>query len=224
MNKYRQLAQKTIKLLLVAFVIVGVVGGVYGGIATYAATIEQQKKAAELKANEDKAEKTRLEDQLNKSGEAEKRYATLMQERTSQNFEGKNDPLIIWLREKLAQFRLKPNDPKSSAGAEIETDKPELKNFPYTINVRSNARISLEAVSDTHIYSLIENMPQSAPGLVRIDSVTIDRNAEMNETHLSNLRTGASTPLLVSAEVEFSLISLRAKEDKTGTPPVPGAN
>ena len=220
MNKYRQLVQRTVKLAMVAFAIVGVVGAVFAGVSMYAADTEKQKTDAESKLNSDKSTLTTLREQLNKSGAAEKRYAEFMQGRNGDVFSGQRDDLSVWIRSARDRYRLKMG--ASNQGAEAKSERPELLNFPYDVTVRSQISMDLQAISDTHIYSFLDDMMRSAPGLVRIESITLKRIAEMTDASIENLRSGSSTPLLVDAKIEFSLIGLQPKPTEAGKPEAQG--
>jgi hypothetical protein len=76
-------------------------------------------------------------------------------------------------------------------------------------------KIDFQAVSDMHVFSFLEELRAAAPGLIRIDMVSLKRTADMLDASISQIASG-STPLLVDVKVEFTWIGIAPKEKKAG--------
>lgn len=63
-------------------------------------------------------------------------------------------------------------------------------------------KLNLSAMSDTHIYSFMQDMQQSLPGFVKPVIVTIKRERKMDVDALSQMKAGNSPPM-VSCVIEF---------------------
>lgn len=220
-NKQQLLTKRVVKVGVTAFVLVAVVGSLYGGLSYYADTLAQEKNEANGRLNQDQTLSTTLRNQLNKSGEAQKSYSALQEQRTSMEFASNLADLKDFLRASKSQFHFDKINFKPQK--EALTDKPELQNFNYDIFVQPRMSLQLQAVSDVHLFSFVHALENSAPGLIRVDALKVKRLSDMSEAVISQMQTGAA-PLLIDATIEFTWIRLATKSAKdqktnTGTPP-----
>jgi hypothetical protein len=211
MSKYKELAKKTVKTAIVSAISVAVMIAVYIGISIYAESVAKQKQEVESKLSADKGLRDSLDNQMNKSGVAEKRFAEIQVQRTTVNYEANLDVLADVLRGakqlyRFANLKIKPAESRA-------TDKPDLANFNYDITVRSRMRLDFQATSDVHVFSFLEDLRASAPGMVRIDMLSIKRTADLSDASISQISSG-TTPLLVDVKLEFTWIGIAPKDKK----------
>ncbi len=213
MNKYRQLTKRITKLAAIIVATLLVCGGLLAAASMHAQSSMEQKTSMESKFSQDNSLLGNLRTQLEKSGESQKRYAEIQLNRNSDDFTATIEDLREFLERSALQHGLNKANIKSSK--EAASDKPELANFNYTVMLRQRYSISFKAVSDVHVYSFIDDLRRSAPGLVRIDKVEIKRDADLSEVFFSQIQTG-TTPLLVDATIEFTWIRMvpKATEEK----------
>ncbi len=211
MTQYQQLMKKTTRTAVIAATVLAVLGGIYGGLDYYAGNVAQQKTDAASHYEQDVALLTTLRNQLEKSGEAQKRYAALQADRTSLNFGGNMEDLKEYLRNAKTRYRFDRVNFKPTK--EANSDKPELANFSYNVLVQQHISVQFLAISDTHVWSFLDDLRRSAPGLIRIESVKLKRNGDLTDATISQI-PGGTTPLLVDTTVEFTWIHFTPKEAK----------
>jgi hypothetical protein len=212
MSKYTDLIKETTKHAIKSVAVVAAFGGLYAGVFMYAERAAQQKMDAERKVSTDSAMLADLRSQMEKSGQAEKRFGVILQSRNNQNFTMDQDLLYSWLKGATARYRL--GTLKFTRAAEVQSTKPQLMNLNYTVTVRQPIKIEFQAVSDVHVFSFVDELVRAAPGLIRIDSMQIKRRSDVTNDVLANIRNGI-TPLLVDAKIEFSWIGIAPKETKS---------
>ena len=214
MNKYKQLTKTIIKLGVIAAIIIAVFVGIYIGISTYADGISENRKKVESQYTQDQGLLADLRKQMDMSGEAEKRYIAIQSDRTNQDFAATMDGpdgLNAFLRDAKTRYHFDKLTIKPVK--EVPSDKPELSNFPYNVVLRPHLVIQFQAVSDTHVFSFIDDLYRAAPGFIRIDKVELKRIADLSDTSLTQLQSGTS-PILVTASIEFTWIRITPKETK----------
>lgn len=224
MNKFKQLTKRTVKQGVIAAIIVATVGGVFGGVSYYADTIAKAKSDAESKLSSDKGTLSNLKTQMDKSGEAEKRFAAIQQEHQSTEFYSNLDGIKGCLSASRGRYHL-GTDTKFEKGTEAPSDRSELSSLNYNILVRSRMKLTFSALTDMHVFSFLQDLKTTCPGLIRVDSLKLSRKGELDDLTISQIRNG-TTPLLVSAEVQLSWIGIMKKESKdpkSATPPTPPA-
>jgi hypothetical protein len=213
MNKYKQLTKKTAKTGVGAAIVVGICAVFYVGLSMYAETVAKQKSDVESKVTTDQGLLGSLKDQMNKSGEAEKRYASLQENRTTQSYSSSLDQFFDFLRQAKGRYQLTQFNRIGKPPKETVSDKPELAHFKsYDVMTRP-LKFQFNAVSDLHVFSFLDDIKASAPGMVRVDMLSIKRASDLNEVSFNNLATGAS-PLLVDAKLDITLITIVPKEQK----------
>lgn len=216
MNKYQQLIRQTVSYAVKAGVLVAGVGIIYSAISLYADSVAGQKTGLEGKLAQDSALLANLRSQMDKSGEAEKRFVELQGNRTTDELVANFEGLQIFLRNAAARYRL--SDTQITLAKEVPTDKPELKNFTYDVLLRPRLGLTFKAISDAHVFSFIHDLEHAAPGLIRIDKVELKRAsrlADMTDNTISKLKQGTSE-LLVEGSIELTWIRFAPRENKTG--------
>lgn len=220
MNKYKQLSKQIARSGVVALVVVGISGAVFGGISFFASSVEESRAQAEKQYNEDKSKRNNYSEQMSKSNEAEKRYAAIQESRSTADFAANFAVLRTWLVNAKERYRL--SDPGISSGTEAATAKPMLKDMPYDITERSGMKLTFKAVSDVHAFSLLEDMRSSAPGMFRVEAMELKRTGtqDLDEGATQRIRNGVM-PLLVDATIELKWIGIVPKPPKDTTTPTP---
>lgn len=223
MSKHQVVAKKNIKTAISAVILVAVCGAVYAGMWFFASTVEEKKTAATNKSTQDEGLLNDLRSQVNKSGEAAKRFAEISGARRSLNFSGTKDSFSEYLRAAKQHYRLDKMDLKLAK--ETVSTKPELQNFNYAVTLRPHLTLKFQAVSDVHVFSFLEDLQRNAPGVVRVEVVSLRRLSEMNESVLGQIPNGVA-PLLVEATIDFTWINFVPKDKDKGTkkptpPPAP---
>ena len=214
MNKYRQLTVKVAKMGAVAAVIIAVFVGIYIGISMYAETVSAERSKNENDYTKDRGLLADLRSQLNKSGEAEKRYLGIQADRTNPDFSATMDGdggLNNFLRDAKTRYHFDKLTIKPVK--EVVSDKPELSNFPFNVILRPHLVIQFQAISDVHVFSFIDDLRRAAPGFVRIDKIELKRTSDLVDSTIAQMQSGAS-PILVSATIEFTWIRITPKDAK----------
>jgi hypothetical protein len=217
MIKHRELRKKTVKAAITALIAVAVAGAVYGGFSLLYDSVAEEKATAESKYDADNGLLASLSSQLQKSGEAEKRFLEIQSKRTSNVF----DADIKVLREFLAtsRQRYKFDDFKIKTVTPNDSDKPELANFNYKVKVWNRFRITFKAVSDVHIFSFLDDFRSAVPGFIRIETLDLKRTADFTDQTMSVIKTSGAMPLNVEAKIEFTWIGLAPKDKPATTQP-----
>jgi hypothetical protein len=209
--------------------VVGGAAAIYVGISMLADGVAKRKTEAESQLSSDRSTLVTLETQVNKSGEAEKRYVAIELLRGNSDYTSSMEALIVWLRDAGDRYRFTKmttgSNPPNSA-----TDKPELAGFTTDFDIRTRTRVKLdfEAVSDMHVFSFFDELAQSAPGLIRIDSLQIKRKDErdLTDAMINQIRSSGGYPILIEVKSEITLITVKPKEVSATNPgsaaPAPG--
>lgn len=218
-NKYKQLHQKTAKLVIKGLCVVALFFALYVGIDFFAGDVEKQKAEAESKTSGEADLLRNLRSQMDKSGEAEKRFAAIQEFRTSADYSINKELLQAWLRSAVSRYHF--NEPKMTLGTEVDSDKSDLANFNYSISIRPQVKLEFKAASDLHIFSFLEELRSASPGLIRVNSLQISRRGDIDDAVISQINNGI-TPILTEAKMELGWIGLSQKKEK-GTKDASGA-
>ncbi len=210
MSKQQDLRKKTVKTTVMASIVVAVAGILYAATSFIAGGIATDKTTAEGKLNADNGLLSSLREQMDKSGAAEKRYVIIQEGRTSPSPETDIKALKEFLANAKLQYKF--DDLKIKPVIMAVSDKPELVNFNYNVQVWNRFRITLKAVSDVHIFSFLEYFRSAIPGFVRIDSLELKRVSDLTDQSLTAIRSAGTMPLNVEAKIEFTWIGLSSKE------------
>ena len=219
MNKYQRLIKRLIATAIKCFVVLAVVGGIYGAVSFYYDGVLKQKAEADTKLSEAESLRNNLRDQMDKTGAAEKKFFEFQGVRSTADFTANFEAFQTFLKDSKNRHRLSV---ELSQIKEVPTDKPELKNFSYDVMLRPKIELKVKAISDVHLFSFIRDMQRNAPGLVRVEKVVMKRpdNADLTDLAIGTLKTGAS-PLAVEATITLTWIRFVEKATKPSatTPP-----
>jgi hypothetical protein len=96
---------------------------------------------------------------------------------------------------------------KMSVEMQQVTDDPQFTGKFYTA-IRTNARVSIEALSDEDVYSLIRVMQKELPGFIKITDFSITKKFELSKDILTQVRESGPYSL-VGAEIIFDWYGIR---------------
>jgi len=221
MNKQKQMVKKLTVVALGALVVLGATGGLFYLTGAMADDMAKKQEDAKNALQSTVTETATLRTQLEKSGEAEKNFSTLLLVRTNTDFTANDDALKDMLRRAKTQYRLS-NGFKLSITPEVPTDKSDLANLNFNITARPHMKMEFDAISDLHVFSFIDDLGRQAPGIIRLDSVNIQRKSDMDAASLIDMQRGG-TPYLVGAVIEFTWVGIAEKAAAPPTQPLPVA-
>lgn len=221
MNKAKQMQKKLVKLAAIVggIVVVSIAAMVLTG--SLADSALQRKTAADSARNNDSSQISTMRNQIEQSGDAEKRFIDISLNHTSNDYSANTDVLKSWLRTMKDQYRFSDNF-KLTLANEKKSDKPEFSALNFDVSVREPMKLEFGAISDTHVFSFIRQLEHDVPGMVRITKLSIQRKADINSASLRDFASGAA-PENVDADVEFTWVGLAPKEEKKDAPAAPGA-
>lgn len=204
-----------------------IAGGLLFVTGSFSENALQAKTQAESALSQDNAQLAMLRSQLEQSGQAEKRFVEIQLNRTNTTFTSDTEALREWARGVKSRYRFADNF-RMNLPPEIPSDKPELANLDYAVGVRSGVTIELEAISDLHVYSFLDDMRKSAPGLARVSFFELERKSDMEGQTYRELLAGGA-PSLVTGRVQFTWVGLNPKPKgdaaataAPGAAPMPG--
>lgn len=225
MNKAKQMQKKLVKLAAIigGVIVVSIVGMVLTG--SMADSAAQRKAAAENSRNNDSSQISNMRNQIDQSGDAEKRFVDISLKHTSNDYSANTDTLKDWLRDTKNQYRFSDNF-KLSLAADKRSEKPEFANLNFDVTVREPMKLEFGAISDMHVFSFLRQLEQDMPGMVRITKFDVERRNDMTAASLREVASGAGSEY-VSSSIEFRWIGVAPKkEDKkvapVDTPPAGG--
>jgi hypothetical protein len=209
MNQYKYLMKKVTKTAVSSIVSIAALGSICTGIyfAATAVTSESDKVQRDFSANQSKLAET--SNQISKAGTAETRYNEVIASRESADFSMNQEVLYGWLRNSTTLFRI--GGLKFTRAAEVEVIKPELMVPNHKISMRQPIKIEFSAISDIHVFSFMEQLVRSAPGVIRMDAFQIRRRNDLSSLTLQAIAKGA-TPTLVDAKIEFTWIGVMPQD------------
>lgn len=216
MNKYQLLTKQIIRHAIRAGVLLAITGGIYFAASSYEDSVIKQKAAAEAKFTQEDSLLTNLRGQMDKSGEAEKKFIELQGTRSTEDFSASFDVFQSFLIKTKDRYRISA---EIKLAKEEPTNKAELKNFTYDIFVRENLELTVKAISDAHLFSFINDLQTNAPGLVRINKFELKRSstaADLGDESINKLKTG-TYPLLVEGTINLTWIRLAPKQATSTT-------
>lgn len=218
MNKAKQMQKKLVKLA-------AIVGGILvfslalmlftGSLASDAM---QRRSTAESARNSESSQISTIRSQIEKSGEAEKRFVEIALNHSSPDYSANTDALKDWLREMKEKYRLGDNF-KLTLALDKPSDKPEFSNLNFTVTVREPMKLEFGAISDMHVFSFVRQLEQDMPGMLKITKFEMKRNSDLGANSFRELAAGA-TPQYVEAIIEFTWIGVEPKSaDKQNAAP-----
>lgn len=213
MNKARQMQKNLIKLGAVVGGIVVVCVGIMMVTGSMADGANQRKSAAENARNNDASQISTMRTQIEQSGDAEKRFVDISLHHTSGDYSANTDALKEWLREMKDKYRFSDSF-KLTLANEKKSDKPEFSALNFDVTVREPMKLEFGAISDTHVFSFVNQLQHDMPGMVRVTKLDITRKSDITTASLREFAAGG-TPENVDADIEFTWVGLSPKENKT---------
>lgn len=209
MNKLKQLTKRLgIEAAVVALIVASIAGIMMltGGMATKAL---ERKTQAETALAQDNAQLATARSQLERSGEAEKRYVEIQLGRNNLDFTSSTDALKEWARVAKARYRF-ANNFKLNLPPQKPTDKQELSSLDYDILVREGVTMELEAMSDLHVFSFLEELHKGTPGFIRITALEMEKRSDMTAQTIAQM-IGGMAPNLMIAKIKFNWVGVNPK-------------
>lgn len=217
MNKLKQLTKRLgVEAGVVAGALV-ITGGAMMLTGSMLTSAEEKKLQAESSLTQDNTQLATMRSQLERSGEAEKRYIEIQLNRGNQDFSSSTDALRDWMRTAKDRYRL-ANNLKLNVPPSTKTTKQELATLDYDVLVRQGVTLELEAMSDLHVYAFLKELATGAPGIVRLQYLEMERKGDLNGQTVAQM-TGGMAPTLVSAKMKFDWVGIEPKE---AAPPAAG--
>jgi hypothetical protein len=213
MNKYKKLQKELIKKGLLTLAIVLAFAALFFVAGEFEDRKIKGKTDAEAALASDKTQETNLKNQLTQSSTAEKRFAEIQMGHENADYTANNEGIKAWLRNAKSAYRFS-NDFKLSITPEKPSDKTELNGLAYDITMRPEMKIEFQAISDMHVFSFLKDFIKQAPGVVRIDAISLKRKGDMDNTAVSQLTAGQAV-FMVDASIKFSWIGIAPKEAKS---------
>ncbi|MEJ0010725.1 MAG: hypothetical protein WDN72_09765 [Alphaproteobacteria bacterium] len=216
MNKLKRLQRRLVKagaIVAGAIAAAAVVMVLAGNFADSAA---KGKLAANGKLTQSQGQLSNLRSQLDRSGDAEKQFLIIQQGRPDTGYSANSDTLKELLRAAKEHYRFSDSF-KLELATEKPSDRPEFSTLDYDVTVREPMKLSLEAISDMHVYAFLATLSNDAPGFVRITSLDLKRKGDMSGDAIGQM-AGGGAPMLVDATVEFSWIGIAPKKKPADAP------
>jgi len=221
MKKAKRLQKKVVIQAVITAVVIGVGAGMVVGSGMLQEKALARKTAAEGSRNQLQGQLTTMQNQIAQSGDAEKQFLIINSRHASADYSANSDTLKEWLRAAKDQYRLGDGF-KLTLALEQQSDKEDLSTLAYDVKLRNPVKLELDAMSDMHVFSFLDQMMQQAPGMVSITKFEMTRTQDMEAGAISQMQAGG-TPLLVHAVIEFLWVGLEPKASSDAAPAAPGA-
>jgi hypothetical protein len=203
------LIQSLIRKTLISAVIIGAFAGIYFFTDSLLEQSVKEKTAAEQVLSQNQSQANSLADQLQKSNVAEKRFLETQSTRTNFDFSANNAGLKEWLRSAIMHYRFS-NNFKLSLTAEKPAEAKDLSTKTHQAVEHRDMRIELNAISDAHVFSFLDDMSHSAPGFIVLENISLKRTGDIDKSTITSIRAG-SAPQIVEAKIVFNWIGLNEK-------------
>jgi len=213
MNKLKKLQKQVIQALIKAIATIIAAAALYFGADTIKESEQQSKLEAQGKLAQDKALMDNLQSQITRSATAERQFVDVSANHLNAEYAANSEELKTWLRNAKNQYRLS-NEFRLSITPQKPTDKGELTGLAYDITIRPSMKLEFRAISDTHVFSFVQDFVRQAPGIIRIDSINLNRTGEIDESTLNQMNNGQAI-YLADAVINFSWIGIAPKETRT---------
>lgn len=211
MTKLKQITKRLgIEAAIVLAILAGV-GGIMMLTGSMATSADQKKTTAEGALAQDNSQLSSIRSQLEQSGQAEKRFVEIQLKRSNLDFSSTTEALKEWARSAKTRYRF-ANNFKLNLPPQKPSDKAELSGLAYDIAVREGITMELEAISDLHVYSFVNELQHGTPGLVRLQGIEVERKGDMMPQAIAQMM-GGMNPNLVSAKIKFNWIGVNPKEE-----------
>lgn len=209
MNKQKRLVKRLIRQASISAAMVSVVGGFCYFTHSLLNGSETEKTTADRAFSKTQTQVNALKSQLDKSNTAERRFEETQGTRENVNYSANQNNLKDWIRTTIVRYRLSPNFKLSLTPDKLVENK-ELNGANYQAIEHPGMKFEFSAISDTHIFSFLDELKSAGPGFFLIESLSIKRTGDIDKTALTQLRAG-NAPYLVDAKVSFNWIGIEEK-------------
>ncbi|GEM_PF-1873857 len=185
--------------------VLAVIAGAMYGIKSWYTSVDQQRNTlrSELSAAESRiSEITR---QIDDSGTSSEIFNDIRSKKDNLSFTFERDQVAERLAVLRDKYRL--SSLSLTVSPESEINIPRLQNMSMKA-VYTVIDLKFGAMSDTHVFSFIDDLQRSMPGFVRVDDITIEREKAMDVTIFRQMSRGA-VPQMISGSLSFKWIGLR---------------
>jgi hypothetical protein len=216
MIKYSKLRQKLIKEGAIAAGAIFVFGGLALGLSSYVSQQEQELQGVQSNLQSTISQISELERKRNIIASSANQFKDLKAKIDNGYYE--LDPIIGQekLKEFSKDFRLKES--KVDFSTENTLNFPLLQNHPAVVASNREVTFSFNAMTDLHVYGVINALQTTFPGIVKIREIQLKRLRNVDKSIIGDFWRGEE-PDLVQARINFLWIGLRFKEEATGVSP-----
>lgn len=209
MNKFARLYKRLTRSLITSLIIV--LGAV--GFYLFADNLEENT-ASELarmrtQLSFKQTEVNTISNQLENAKDGEAQFLEYLLSRENHNFFMNVEEVKKQLRKLQTEYVLS-EDLKLTLSTEAELNDPAFRSLPHVISLRKDAKLTFSALSDLHVFSLLEALSSQLPGIIEFTRVTITKKKDLNASALARISTGAKADL-IDAELQFNWYSFNAK-------------
>jgi hypothetical protein len=208
-NKLRRLRKIVQREAIILLGAVAITGTLMLGAQMLAEGAVMRKAEAQGALDQDRGQMQLMQTQIAQTGEALAKFAKLSATRTSERFDNDTEILKTTLRQLKDQFRLS-DSMQLTISPEAISAQPSLQALNYKVVVREDMEIVIGAMSDMHVYSVLQEFLKVMPGLIRITHLQLDRRAPMSTDSLAQMRAGG-VPELTGGRLNFTWITLEDK-------------
>jgi len=229
MSKLELLQKRLVKYVIIAVVVIALCGGVYFAVDDMSGDALQHRSEAEAELTKNQGTRDELKAKIDAAAQSEKKYLELLLAHTNPSFEAKREDMLNFLRDVKAHARL--NDVKVTMNPEVVQTETALTSPNHEVTLRDNISIEFGAISDLHVYAMLNELLKQSPGFVTLKAITIDMKGDLSPAVINRLATGEEVDS-VGAKAIISWAGIRAKEGdqsdadsvaKTPTPAAPNA-
>lgn len=217
MSKLKYLQKKLMMQAAVIFGAVAACGAILAVTASLETAAAQRRTNAQNAINNDNAQIASMRAQLDKSGEAAKRFVKLEIAYPSGNFNADTDAMKNWLRNAKEFYRFSDRF-KLTLAMESPAKNAALGGPNFTVLERDPMKLEFDAMSDIHVFSFLDDLLRHTPGFIRMRRFELTRKTDMDAASFQQMRAGVN-PDFVSASLEFLWVGIEAGPARETTAP-----
>lgn len=212
MSKAANLKKALMRQAVITGVAVLVATGLIVGSNMMASSALAKRTAAESAFNSLESQLQTMRSQAEKTGSAAVRYVEMRAKRNNEDFSADSGKMRQWLSVAKDIYRLGADSNLVLPPSRQKSDKPELAALEFDVFTLTPVKLEIDAMSDVHIYSFLDDFMMNKPGFIQINSMAVQSTGDGNFTNelAQQLRTGAA-PSLVRTIIEFTWIGLQPK-------------
>lgn len=190
----------------------------YVAASSWAGSAENGKNQATAQLSQQTSEIATLRAKIDNSGDAQKIYADVVEERKNEDFTIDNEKVRTVLQDLIILHRLSIND-KLEYSSDKEFKHPELTTVTTPMIVRQDAKLRFQAISDLQVYAFMHSLSHKLPGIVRFTKFRLTRKSPFDNGVLVQIASGGA-PHMVEAEIAFDWFAFKPEaSDETEASP-----